>query len=164
MAEREIQSPCSLKADVWKYFGFYEVEGEKELDKSHTICKLCRTKLKYFGNTTNIRSHITRFHPEEEKHSAVPVVAASANDHRGPLSKQYCQSFHLAWKGQSELHNQSQLLLPRICVRIQSLRTRAFALCCTLKSRDSTSHLRDILWTQRSPHSTTRPKPKSWNH
>jgi len=51
-----------------------EVEGVKDLDKSHTSCKLCRIKLKYFGNTTHLRSHITRFHPEEEKHSAVPVV------------------------------------------------------------------------------------------
>jgi len=36
MSERKIQTP-SLKPDVWKYFGFYEVEGGKELDKSHTI-------------------------------------------------------------------------------------------------------------------------------
>jgi len=41
-----------------------EVEGGKELDKSHTTCKLCRIKLKYFGNTTNMR---IGFHPEEEK-------------------------------------------------------------------------------------------------
>ncbi|XP_065096446.2 E3 SUMO-protein ligase ZBED1-like [Paramisgurnus dabryanus] len=77
MAEREIRTPSSLKADIWKYFGFYEVEGGNELDKSHTICRLCRTKLKYFGNTKNMRNHITRFHPEEEKQMAGPSVAAN---------------------------------------------------------------------------------------
>ena len=45
VAECNIQpAPSALKASVWKHFGFYDVEGQKDLDKSHTICKLCRIK------------------------------------------------------------------------------------------------------------------------
>ena len=58
---REIRkAPSNLKVDVWKHFGFYNVDGGSELDKSHVICKLCPAKIKYFGNTTNMRSHVTR--------------------------------------------------------------------------------------------------------
>ena len=74
MAELNIQPAASaLKANVWKLFGFYDAEGKKDLDKSHTVCKLCRTKLKYLGNKTNMRNHMTRFHPEEERKQSVVV-------------------------------------------------------------------------------------------
>ena len=73
LAERIIQpAPSALKASVWKHFGFYDVDGKKDLDKSHTTCKLCRTKPKYFGN---MRNHITRFHPEEEEKQLVVVAS-----------------------------------------------------------------------------------------
>lgn len=89
MAEREIRpAPSALKASLWKHFGFYEVEGEKTLNKGHTICKLCQAKLKYFGNITNMTNHITRFHPEEEeKHSGILVVAAYQRTTEQALSK-----------------------------------------------------------------------------
>lgn len=78
MEERDIRpEPSTLKADVWKYFGFDEVEGKKDLDKSHTICKLSKTKLIYFGNTTNMRNHTEHLHPEAQEKQ--PVVAATAN-------------------------------------------------------------------------------------
>lgn len=65
MDEREIQSaPSSLKAKVWRHFGFYRMPGSTALDMTHTVCKLCKTKTKYFGSTTNARAHITRHHPE----------------------------------------------------------------------------------------------------
>ena len=38
--------------------------GSTALDMTHTVCKLCKTKTKYFGSTTNARAHITRHHPE----------------------------------------------------------------------------------------------------
>ena len=56
-------------------FGLYDIEGKKDLDKSHTTCKLCRTKLKYFGNMTNMRNHITRFQPEEQEKQLVVVAS-----------------------------------------------------------------------------------------
>lgn len=31
---------------------FYKVEGKNELDRSHTVRKLCHIKLNYFGNQT----------------------------------------------------------------------------------------------------------------
>ncbi|XP_049584360.1 uncharacterized protein phf11 isoform X2 [Syngnathus scovelli] len=66
MAEPEIRpAPKKFKADVWNYFGFYNVDGGNELDKSYVVCKICRAKIKYFG-TTNMRSHTARFHPTEE--------------------------------------------------------------------------------------------------
>uniref|UniRef100_A0A8C4SQW8 BED-type domain-containing protein n=1 Tax=Erpetoichthys calabaricus TaxID=27687 RepID=A0A8C4SQW8_ERPCA len=54
--EKNIQpAPSSFKADVWAHFGFYNI----------VICKLCKAKIKYFGNTTNLRTHMARHHPED---------------------------------------------------------------------------------------------------
>ena len=55
-------APASLKTAVWQHFGFYENNGK--LDKTYTICKVCRSQIKYFGNTTNLYNHISRRHPE----------------------------------------------------------------------------------------------------
>ena len=65
LTERIIQpAPSSLKARVWAHFGFYNLEGKTELDRNHAICRLCKAKVKYFGNTTNLRTHMVRHHPE----------------------------------------------------------------------------------------------------
>lgn len=69
--ERPILSPPGLDATVWKYFGFYE-RANKTTDKTYAICKICKTKIKYLSNTTNMRQHLVRFHPETEKDP--PVV------------------------------------------------------------------------------------------
>uniref|UniRef100_A0A3P8P8X8 BED-type domain-containing protein n=1 Tax=Astatotilapia calliptera TaxID=8154 RepID=A0A3P8P8X8_ASTCA len=34
------------------------------MDMTHGICKVCRMKIKYSGNTTNMRAHLTRHHPK----------------------------------------------------------------------------------------------------
>lgn len=63
--EREIQpAPSSLKAKIWTHFGFYRMPGKTKLDMSFTVCRVCKSKIKHFGNTTNARAHITRHHPE----------------------------------------------------------------------------------------------------
>ncbi|KAM9801947.1 uncharacterized protein LOC133159831 isoform X2 [Syngnathus typhle] len=78
MAEPEIRpAPKHLKSDVWNHFGFYNVDGGNELDKSYVVCKICRAKLKYFG-TTNLRSHTARFHPTEELRKPAAAVATSS--------------------------------------------------------------------------------------
>ena len=59
-------SPTDLKADVWMHFGFKKHEGSNELDKSKTICKICSVEVKYCGNTTNLRNHLMRHHPETD--------------------------------------------------------------------------------------------------
>lgn len=71
-----------LKASICKHSGIREVKGKGDLDKSHAVCKLCQTKLKYFGNTTNMRNYISHFQLElEEKQTAVrcfqPVFTCS---------------------------------------------------------------------------------------
>lgn len=64
--EKKIQpAPSPFKADVWKHFEFYNIDGTKELDKTYVICKLCTAKVKYFGYTTNLRTHMARHHPED---------------------------------------------------------------------------------------------------
>ncbi|KAK0131409.1 Zinc finger BED domain-containing protein 1 [Merluccius polli] len=63
--EKTIQpAPSSLKASVWEHFGFYCLEGKPDLDKENAICKVCRTKVKHYGNTTNMRAHMSHHHPE----------------------------------------------------------------------------------------------------
>ncbi|XP_033971454.1 zinc finger BED domain-containing protein 1-like [Trematomus bernacchii] len=59
-------APSVLKADIWTHYGFYELKGKSELDKSHAVFKVCHTKIKYLGgNTTNLRNHLSRFHCEK---------------------------------------------------------------------------------------------------
>ena len=72
--ERLILSPPGLTATVWKHFGFYE-RGNRTTDKTYAICKICKAKIKYLSNTTNMRQHLVRFHPEMEK--APPVMPAT---------------------------------------------------------------------------------------
>ena len=57
-------SSC-LKADVWVHFGFKKKKESYDLDKSLAVCKVCHTKVKYSGNTTNLRAHLKR-HPQDE--------------------------------------------------------------------------------------------------
>ena len=47
---------------VWQHIEFNEVEGR--INKTYTACKICGTQLNYFGNTTNLRNHLARYHPE----------------------------------------------------------------------------------------------------
>ena len=73
------------------------------------MCKLCRQRLKYSGNTTNLHFHLCEHHPSElgslqsheshEKQSSRPVLtvaeAFKAASHAGPVltrsSKQWVQ-------------------------------------------------------------------------
>ncbi|KAL2079757.1 hypothetical protein ACEWY4_011180 [Coilia grayii] len=65
MAEATLlKSPPGLKADVWQHFGFKSYEDREELDKTKAICKLCQIEVKYSGNTTNLRNHLSRHHPD----------------------------------------------------------------------------------------------------
>ncbi|XP_037095590.1 uncharacterized protein LOC119115301 [Syngnathus acus] len=78
MAEPEIRpAPKQFKSDVWNHFGFYNVDGGNELDKSYVVCKICRAKIKHFG-TTNMRSHTARFHPTEVVGKPAAAVATSS--------------------------------------------------------------------------------------
>ena len=62
---RKAVAVAELKSGYWEHFGFYEVAGTRQqLDKTHAICNTCHAKIKYFGNTTNMRNHISRWHAE----------------------------------------------------------------------------------------------------
>uniref|UniRef100_A0A3Q1BI66 BED-type domain-containing protein n=1 Tax=Amphiprion ocellaris TaxID=80972 RepID=A0A3Q1BI66_AMPOC len=66
MAEALKAPTKNLKADVWKYFGFKNHKDGKELEKSKAVCKICSVEVKYCRNTTNLRNHLTRHHPETQ--------------------------------------------------------------------------------------------------
>ncbi len=65
MADK-ITTPPQFKAKVWKHFGFQVKSGSKnnKLEKENAVCKLCFAAVKYCGNTTNLRTHLTRHHPK----------------------------------------------------------------------------------------------------
>ncbi len=57
--------PTTIKADIWAHFGFYEQPGKHDLEKTHAVCKSRHAQIKYAGgNTTNLRNHVSHFHPE----------------------------------------------------------------------------------------------------
>lgn len=63
--EKEIRNvPPMFKSNIWTYFGFFNKEGNKDMDMTYEICKECRMKMKYSGNTAHLRAHLTRHHPE----------------------------------------------------------------------------------------------------
>ncbi len=58
-------APTTLKADIWAHFHFYAQPGKHNLEKTHAVCKSCHAQIIYAGgNTTNVRNHVSRFHPE----------------------------------------------------------------------------------------------------
>ena len=67
-------APSAFKSNVWTYFGFYNKEGTREIDMANAICRECCMKNKYSGNTTNLRLHLTRHHPE------ITLVVEAEND------------------------------------------------------------------------------------
>lgn len=63
VSENFLKTPPSLKAPVWRYFGFRKEKDTDALDKTNAVCKLCQIEVKYFGNTTNLNKHLQRHHP-----------------------------------------------------------------------------------------------------
>lgn len=63
--EKQIKDPpASFHSKVWTHFGFYETDDGRTLDKEYAICKNCFAKVKYNSNTTNLQSHLVRYHGE----------------------------------------------------------------------------------------------------
>ena len=58
--EKETKSALFVFNHVWTYFGFFNKEGMKEMDMTNGIYKECRMKI--FGNTTNIRAHLSHYY------------------------------------------------------------------------------------------------------
>ena len=53
------------KSKVWKYFGFVVDAQGKVLNDKKVCCRLCKHKLGYSGNTTNLFYHLEKEHPDE---------------------------------------------------------------------------------------------------
>ena len=60
---REIITPSSHKAAVWKYFGFQKESGNSGENKA--TCMLCFAKVVHSGRTTNLQNHLQSHHREK---------------------------------------------------------------------------------------------------
>lgn len=58
--EHTITTQKHLKRGVWKYFGFYNVDG-KVTKKDMADCRLCKNQLAYTLPTTNLLTHLLTF-------------------------------------------------------------------------------------------------------
>ncbi|XP_037829561.1 E3 SUMO-protein ligase ZBED1-like [Kryptolebias marmoratus] len=65
MTANIVPAPSCFKADVWTYFGFKKKKDSDFMDKALAVCKLCHTSVKNSGNTTNLRAHLKRHHPDK---------------------------------------------------------------------------------------------------
>ena len=81
---REIITPSSHKAAVWKYFGFQKDNktgnSGKLVMENKATCKLCFAKVARSGGTTNLHNHL-RSHHREEYNSVIGDVYTSNSDH-----------------------------------------------------------------------------------
>ena len=66
---REIITPSSHKAAVWKYFGFQKDNktgnSGKLVIENKATCKFCFAKVARSGRTTNLQNHLQSYHCEE---------------------------------------------------------------------------------------------------
>lgn len=67
--DMEFVKPSSkLRSAVWKYFGFYKMNGDDEPKYDRTLCMICNNLLAYHsGNTSNMRQHLIRSHGIQSK-------------------------------------------------------------------------------------------------
>ncbi|ROL48291.1 Zinc finger BED domain-containing protein 1 [Anabarilius grahami] len=82
MDKRIFPPPTKVKSKIWENFGFYAKPDSQTLDMSHAICKNCKIKVKYSGNTTNLSLHMSRHHPDQ------PALVAAGR----PSSSTYLSS------------------------------------------------------------------------
>src|SRR4029434_4011401 len=64
-AEKVIVTSKNLKSDVWKYFGFWAIDGKLVEPTAKVVCKLCKLALAYDSTTSNLRLHLQNVHPSE---------------------------------------------------------------------------------------------------
>ena len=61
-------------SSVWECFGhpiLLQENNVRKMDKSRVIRKLCKTQMKHSGNTTNIKTHLSRHHPTHSTNQKV---------------------------------------------------------------------------------------------
>lgn len=114
--------PSSFKSAVWQHFG-YPVEikdGNRVVDKTHTICRKCFKKLpQVTGNTTNMQMHILRHHPEINL-----AAAQKTTQQQQPTLPSLKQSFQRIQFEHRKLQMQLQFLWHWICDHFRLSKTR----------------------------------------
>ena len=63
-AERVVWTPSNLKSPIWKYFGFWSLDGKNAEPQVLVVCKLCKS-LAYHSTTSNMRAHLENVQPNE---------------------------------------------------------------------------------------------------
>ena len=76
-----VKPSFKTKSTIWKHFGFPAGSTGTITDKKKTICRLCRAVVAYSGNTSNLSSHLQRFHTQE-----YGVLQQQDKDQPGPSS------------------------------------------------------------------------------
>ena len=90
-------APITYKSDVWANFGFSELDGK--LEKTHAVCKVCHTKIRYFGNTTNV----TRARASERGH-----IKSESNQNQKPAWPQGIKYALTCTKQPLKYHNRER--------------------------------------------------------
>lgn len=60
----KIVVPSSMRSPLWKYFGFPADANKEIITKSQIICGICRARIAYNKNTTNLSTHLNCKHPD----------------------------------------------------------------------------------------------------
>ena len=82
------KSSRSNASSVWKYFGFFEIDGK--IDKSKAVCKICKAEKPYNGgSTSNLNVHLNNYHGDvvAKKSTQPTIVQKFGFVHQNPLSK-----------------------------------------------------------------------------
>ncbi|KAL2079766.1 hypothetical protein ACEWY4_025510 [Coilia grayii] len=95
--------PSNMKADVWNHFGFRKL-GNGTVDKSKVVCRICKAEVKYSGNTTNLRNHLTRHHPDvqlmltsetDTRQQSIETAFKNKMPHNSPRAQNITESIAL---------------------------------------------------------------------
>ena len=85
------------KSKVWRFFGFQVDDKGQQLNKKEVFCRVCKGRLPYSGNTTNLLYHLQTCHEEDYK----TVSSSSSSSSTSSLSSNYpyficrkCQTVH----------------------------------------------------------------------
>ena len=70
-----VWTPSNLKSPVWKYFGFWSVDGKNA--EPQVVCNLCKLQSAYHSTTSNMRAHPENVHPNEHAMMSPTKTATS---------------------------------------------------------------------------------------
>ena len=77
-AERVVWTPSNLKSPVWKYFGFWSVDGKNAEPWDEVVCKLCKLQLAYHSTTSNMRAPLENVHPNDHDLQSESLLARAS--------------------------------------------------------------------------------------